>query len=383
MNSVTVPTKNLLESQVNPVNTSKDMKIIRSGDYINAYSEEFIPSEPNLQSHLDASIPFEDSKTDLKVPKDVSGIRHFGEEEKLMLSNPLETNESPTKESFVKDEEPISRQNVIEIEKREVEEKSVKARKIEREEEENKKDEAIQTVERSPMAYGQSEEGLSLPTGARSSITQHGKQKIPNLILKNFTEKLLLQKTFELSSHYQNELVRLREEQAKQWGEVISQLEVLQTQGDVSLNQKVKSFVENLSKQSEINKKMLIENMELQNLVKTQSGLSERSLMTEVEALLRHRPEESKNATERSMTSLKKIESPSHSEGKFQKKRKPMEFAKKPNLEIDINTANEDQVEGNGGMNLDLSQMRLALGSEQLVRQQSARTLSQSIGTPT
>jgi len=33
----------------------------------------------------------------------------------------------------------------------------------------------------------------------------------------------------------------------------------------------------------------------------------------------------------------------------------------------------------NAGLNLDLSQMRLVLGSEQLLREQSARTLSQSV----
>ena len=64
-------------------------------------------------------------------------------------------------------------------------------------------------------------------------------------------------------------------------------------------------------------------------------------------------------------------------------KKKTIDFTKKPNLEIDVNTVNEEPGEGNVGMNLDLSQMRLALGSEQLVRQQSARTLSQSLGTPT
>ena len=161
---------------------------------------------------------------------------------------------------------------------------------------------------------------------------------------------------------------------------------------------------------------MLVDNMELQAIMKTQSAISdERSLMHDIDVLLRQHPnvalvdnhlnpptpQEGKKIlySEPSQNSLKKAEVYSPSEDKFQKRKKPFEFAKKMNLEIDINTLNEENDAGNfkyvfvfknlldhtntAGINLDLSQMRLALGSEQLIREQSARTLSQNISTPT
>lgn len=68
-------------------------------------------------------------------------------------------------------------------------------------------------------------------------------------------------------------------------------------------------------------------------------------------------------------------------------RRKKQPPGKRPNLQIDVNVANEEEeVEGQrsasslnkqNSLNLDLSQMRLIFGSEQLLREQSARTLSQ------
>ena len=78
-------------------------------------------------------------------------------------------------------------------------------------------------------------------------------------------------------------------------------------------------------------------------------------------------------------------------------------FNKKQNLLIDTDTINREQYpEGNIGgkpieatpystkregqtnnLNIDLTQMRLAMGSEQLIREQSARALSQnSLSSP-
>jgi hypothetical protein len=68
-------------------------------------------------------------------------------------------------------------------------------------------------------------------------------------------------------------------------------------------------------------------------------------------------------------------------------RRKKPHTGKRPYLQIDVNVANEEEdIDGQksasslnrqNSLNLDLSQMRLIFGSEQLLREQSARTQSQ------
>jgi len=103
---------------------------------------------------------------------------------------------------------------------------------------------------------------------------------------------------------------------------------------------------------------MLISNLEMQNnLIKSQTGASEKSLLTDIEMLMKQHssalvsqiqtPYESSKmiASELSQVSGKKMEIVSPSENKYPKRKRPFEFGKKPNLEIDVNTANEDNNE--------------------------------------
>lgn len=71
-------------------------------------------------------------------------------------------------------------------------------------------------------------------------------------------------------------------------------------------------------------------------------------------------------------------------------------FNKRSNLEIDTDSINREQNEerkkanqftslsdGGEALNLELSEMRLAFGSEALIKQQSAKALSYALNTPT
>lgn len=133
---------------------------------------------------------------------------------------------------------------------------------------------------------------------------------------------------------------------------------MLQAQGETELSQKAKQFVENLAKQSEVNKKMLMDHMELQNLMKTQSGISdEKSLMTDIDMLIRqhqntsameqqlsvHTPQqEAKNTKNTTSDASGKKEFAASPDTRFAKKKKTFG---KPKLEIDINTVNEEHNE--------------------------------------
>ena len=208
---------------------------------------------------------------------------------------------------------------------------------------------------------------------------------------------------------YQNELVRLREEQARQWNEVIKQLNALKTEENTELNEKVREFIENLTSQSEINRRRLIDSVELQNIIKTQSGQSdEKSIINDLDSLMKNNqytlPTENQMTVqtpkeddlvvvkETQGSAKKEKREKSSSEKKTSTKKKRFEFGKKNNLEINVELVNDEKTgqsntaaaaaAGLEGMNLDLSQMRMALGSEQLIREQSQRTLTQSVSTP-
>jgi len=200
------------------------------------------------------------------------------------------------------------------------------------------------------------------------------------------------QRALEINQKYQTEIQKLKEEEARKWNEMVSQLSRLQ---GVDLSSDIKAFIQNLQKQSEQNKMVLVDNVEGAQRISESSP--ERKLMDLIEGNYKHgqqvlsvppqtsfqSPQDMKELLVPDVTPVyyKKLEVPSPlQEGKYNKRKKPYGFTKKTNLQIDINAANEDSNEAeNAGLNLDLSQMRLVLGSEQLLREQSARTLSQSV----
>jgi len=237
-----------------------------------------------------------------------------------------------------------------------------------------------------------------------------------NLIGKEFSNVFKIEKSSSGSRQdreldYQNELVRLREEQARQWNDVLKQLNALKTEENTELNEKVREFIENLASQSEINKRRLIDSVELQNIIKTQSGQSdEKSIINDLDSLMKNNqytlPTENQVTVQtpkeddlvvvketQGSAKREKKEKSSSSEKKTSTKKKRFEFGKKNNLEINVELVNDEKTEqsntqaaaeaaGLEEVNLDLSQMRRALGSEQLIREQSQRTLTQSISTP-
>lgn len=219
--------------------------------------------------------------------------------------------------------------------------------------------------------------------------------------------KATMQNNFELTSIFQNEIAKLKEDQAKKWTDMMNQLNMLQMSGGTELNQQLKVFIDNLQKQSELNKKMLFDNIELQNLIKTTNFSEDKT--QNMDTLLKnfgtigtgenqnpnlYTPQDySKLSADFSISSKKPLDSLSPSEVKTQTKSLKGKLWPKRNLQIDINeiTDNTEGQEGPEGLasahspqelNLDIGEMRRVLGSEQLVRDQSARTLSQSVSTP-
>lgn len=184
----------------------------------------------------------------------------------------------------------------------------------------------------------------------------------------------------------------------------MSHLGLLTSHGDLHLNKDVKSFLETLRKQSEINKQQLTEEIDPDTLLEAQAIAAQQNENDDnnepnfFSNTQPNYPSSIKSATQglqdtRSILasnmpggSNKKLEMVSPLQEKYGKKKKPFGFAKKTNLQIDINAANEEANSGipadQAQLNLDLSQMRLVLGSEQLLREQSARTLSHSISAP-
>ncbi len=76
--------------------------------------------------------------------------------------------------------------------------------------------------------------------------------------------------------------------------------------------------------------------------------------------------------------------------------KKKNQFNKTKNLEIDTDSINREQNEerkkahqytslsdGQEALNLELSEMRLAFGSEQVIKDQTAKALSYALNTPT
>lgn len=195
---------------------------------------------------------------------------------------------------------------------------------------------------------------------------------------------------------------RLKEEQAMKWEQMMTHLSLLTSQDELHLNKDLKAFIETLQKQSEINKRQLTDDIDTQSLLEAQASVGERYSATQGEAnffnitqpshLQKPLPQSAQNTIHMIASNMppasKKLEMVSPlQESKYGKKKKPFGFAKKTNLQIDINAANEENNNEaasaeQGPLNLDLSQMRLVLGSEQLLREQSARTLSHSLSVP-
>ena len=256
-----------------------------------------------------------------------------------------------------------------------------------------------------------------------------------NCYILSILEQVLLQKTYEITTLYQNELNRLKEDQLRKWNEIINQLGMLQNQ-DNDIVPQAKKFIEELQrlqKQSEDNRRILMENTELQNLMKTQSVISEdKSLMQDLDQIM-------KNATSNTFgmlggtfatntmitglnlqtpidhlknhnvddSSIKKPDNPIfHSPEDYnrnQKRNLLHVFAKKPNLQIDVDLANEEQNESkyitksheklnktagsaqnvsSSILNLDIHNLRYVLPSEALLREESGRTLNPQASTP-
>jgi len=201
---------------------------------------------------------------------------------------------------------------------------------------------------------------------------------------------------------YQSELEKIREEEAKKWSEVISQLGSFQNADEMKLSEKARQIVESIQKKSEENVKVLKEssrNLSGSDKFKTE-GSPEKGGNMDIDHILKqlnsaNKPKDegsdqkkpakgSRNRPDDDYIQRKAIETLSPTENIF-KKKKAAPWGKK-NLQIDVNMANdEDQGDAQGSkgseFNLDLSQMRMALGGEML-REQSARTLSQSVSTP-
>jgi len=382
INSVHIPTKNLLESQVVlNANSQLASEVINSGDLQYKSTPTVFQGEPSGKGRSQffspqASVVKSEPIKDLVVKeinnhsKSLVTVEDFGEDESKPLSsrNAVESPQSSghhIRDQFI--DELKGLRNIKDVKKGEEEEKENKNRGG-----------GIKHL-LTPSA-----DTSSIPLGMQTPLGQ--------------TERILLQKTFEQTHHLQEELVKLREEQAKKWSEIMNQLDTLQAaNSDTDFSSKAKEFIENLARQSELNKKMLIDNIEIQKIVRTQTGFSdERSLMADIDNLIKQHPsafeslqvttpyESAKKGTsEVSGTSAKKTDFTSPMDNKYPLKKRPFEFGKKTNLEIDINSANEDHDNGNGGLNLDLSHMRIALGSEQLIREQSARTITQGLSTPT
>jgi len=139
---------------------------------------------------------------------------------------------------------------------------------------------------------------------------------------------------------------------------VFDQLNSIKLQGDKELNQKVLQVIESLANQSEMNKRMLLDNANLQNIIKTQSGISdEKSLINDLDALLKQNqnsssenqvtvqtPKETSKIVplNTSQGSPKNIHE-SSAEKNLPLKKKRFEFGKKPHLEINVSLVNEEQ----------------------------------------
>ena len=256
----------------------------------------------------------------------------------------------------------------------------------------------------------------------------------------------MIQKTYDLTAFYQNELKRLKEDQLRKWNEIISKLGMLQNQDSDDRLPQAQKFLEELQKlqkQSEDNKKMLMENIELQNLIKTQSLISDdKSLIQDLNQIMKNSPNNifgmfaGTFATNSMMTGFniptanqtpidsfknhiientsatkldKDVNSPVNHDDHRKKNIFHM-FRRKPNLEIDVDLANEEQSESKDEQseikddqseskndtksnekfnktesapnvsysiaNVDIHNLRYALPSEALLREESFRTLN-------
>ncbi len=185
---------------------------------------------------------------------------------------------------------------------------------------------------------------------------------------------------------------------------MISQLNSLKFQADQELGQKVRKVIESLADQSEQNKRMLLENSSFQNIIKTQSGISdEKSLMSDLDAILKHNQnnsidnvaftQASQDHSQKPAAEKQENEQKVAKEVNKQVKKKRIEFGKKLGLAIDVDIINDDQNQtretppfsyfnqSQGALNFDSEQLRLGPTSTQ-GKEQLDKTISQNPSTP-
>jgi len=134
---------------------------------------------------------------------------------------------------------------------------------------------------------------------------------------------------------------------------MVSQLSQLQ---GVDLSSDIKAFIQNLQKQSEQNKKILVENEGL-NVESPENKLmqliesnykQEQQVLTVPPQTSFQSPQDGKGLLVPDVTPIyyKKVEVVSPlQDSKYNMRKKPYGFTKKTNLQIDINAANEDSNE--------------------------------------
>ena len=241
INSVFIPTKNLLESQVvlNAASIQDSNKFegvrnqgstysdeVRHDDHHLANPEDLerktrsqFYSPAQISAKSDSKRDYKDNKQDVIIKeihnysKSLVTVEDFGEEDRLKRSNVIESKESSVIQGYGRNdseyekEEEKESKSMIEEKK---EEKSSERRRITeklketlgiRNEEERKEDRNREYEK--PKQLHVSEESSSLPVGVQTPLGETGKTLKRKFLFIFVIEKILLQKTVELTHRYQ------------------------------------------------------------------------------------------------------------------------------------------------------------------------------------
>eukprot|EP01017_Pseudomicrothorax_dubius_P007088 TRINITY_DN12144_c0_g1_i1.p1 TRINITY_DN12144_c0_g1~~TRINITY_DN12144_c0_g1_i1.p1 ORF type:complete len:930 (+),score=284.11 TRINITY_DN12144_c0_g1_i1:422-3211(+) len=173
---------------------------------------------------------------------------------------------------------------------------------------------------------------------------------------------------------YRKAIERMKDDQLQRWDEVQRVLSSV----EVGANEALRKMIAQLQHQSEINKRLLMEELNSKELNSKEnleiSRVSNISLGSEkpknASAIEESKKAEKKNPRGRLFIDVERVDK----ELTRRSERRP---SWKSDHDVGWKSGEEDSV----GL-LEVSQMRLFLGSEQLLRQHSARTLSHSISSP-